>query len=116
MLSRELSASSAELSWNTPFPFALRNYETRIVCVRKLTWEQPFHLQCDGVSVGAALILHHQVVGTCVLDVGLIDVKCCEITVFALILCNIINSESACGEKRKIMLRVIAVIGFISPS
>lgn len=80
------------------------------------TWEQSFHLQGDWVTVGASLVLHHQVIGSRILNVCLIDVKCCEITVFALILCNIINSESAYRELRWIMLRVsIVLIDFAFP-
>lgn len=59
------------------------------------TWEKSLDFQHDGMTVGASLVLNDEPVAARILNIDLIDVKRCEITVLALILCNIINSEAA---------------------
>lgn len=114
-----LSVSKTILTEGTKRRKTVVTLTKMLLCVHVIsvhTWKHSFHLQRDWVAVVAALVLHHQVIRSRILNVGLIDVKRCEITIFALILCNIINSKSACREKRKIMLRVIIVIDFVAPS
>lgn len=48
------------------------------------------------MTVGSALILHHQIVRPRVLDIGLINVQRGDVAVLLLILNNVIDTETAC--------------------
>jgi hypothetical protein len=53
------------------------------------------------VPVCAALVLNDQVVRPRVLRIGLIDVKCGDVAVFALVLRDVIHFEATYARKRR---------------